>query len=88
MKFCKPCTTHIQKGEKFSKSQCPKDDDETAKMEKIPYASAVGSLMYAQVCTRVEHIPIELMIADPLTKGLTIKVFVEHVTCMGVVRSF
>ena len=38
--------------------------------------------------TRVEHIPTELMIADPLTKGLTVQVFVNHVTRMGVVRSF
>jgi len=38
--------------------------------------------------TQVEHIPIELMIADPLTKGLTFKAFVEHVTRMGVMRFF
>ena len=38
--------------------------------------------------TRVEHIPTELMIADPLTKGLTVKAFVEHVTRMGVMRFF
>ena len=36
----------------------------------------------------VEHIPTELMIADPLTKGLIVQVFVNHVTRMGVVRSF
>jgi len=52
MKSYKPCTTPIQKGEKLSKSQCPKDDDKTAKMEKVHFASAVGSLMYAQVYTR------------------------------------
>jgi len=52
MKSCKPCTTHIQKGEKFSKSQCSKDDGETTKIEKVPFASTVGSLMNAQVCTR------------------------------------
>jgi len=51
MKSCKPCTTPIQKGEKLSKSQCPKDDDGTAKMDKAPFAFTVGSLMYAQVCT-------------------------------------
>jgi len=36
----------------------------------------------------LEHILTELMIIDPLTKGLTVKVFVEHVTRMGVMRSF
>ena len=30
----------------------PKTDEEKVSMEKIPYASAVGSLMYAMVCTR------------------------------------
>jgi len=38
--------------------------------------------------TRIEHIPTELIIADPLTKGLTVKAFVGHVTRMGVMRSF
>jgi len=38
--------------------------------------------------TRVEHISTELMIADSLTKGLTVKAFVEHVTRMGVMRFF
>ncbi|KAL6322453.1 hypothetical protein AAG906_008108 [Vitis piasezkii] len=120
-------------------------------MERIPYASAVGSLMYAQTCTRpdisfavgmlgryqrlaivdtiekplkiycdnsaavffskndkysngakhmelkyfavkeevqkqrvsIEHINTELMVADPLTKGLPPKTFKEHVKRMG-----
>ncbi|XP_057994493.1 secreted RxLR effector protein 161-like [Hevea brasiliensis] len=39
-------------GEKLSKAQCPQDDKERTKTKKIPYSSAVGSLMYAQVCTR------------------------------------
>ena len=38
--------------------------------------------------TLVEHISTELMIADPLTKGLTDKAFVKHVTRMGVMRFF
>jgi len=38
--------------------------------------------------TRVEHIPIKLMTTNPLTKGLTVKVFVKHVTHMSVMRSF
>jgi len=32
--------------------QCPKNDLERKQMENIPYASIVGSLMYAQTCTR------------------------------------
>ena len=40
------------KGDKLSLNQCPKNDLEKESMKNIPYASAVGSLMYAQVCTR------------------------------------
>ncbi|RDX58242.1 hypothetical protein CR513_62454, partial [Mucuna pruriens] len=32
--------------------QCPKNDLEQKEMKFIPYASVVGSLMYAQTCTR------------------------------------
>lgn len=52
MKNCKPGDTPISKGDKFSLNQCPKNDHEVKKMQKIPYASVVRSLMYAQVCTR------------------------------------
>ncbi|KAJ9538265.1 hypothetical protein OSB04_030998 [Centaurea solstitialis] len=44
--------TPIAKGDKFILKQCPKNELEIKEMQKIPYASAVGSLMYAQVCTR------------------------------------
>ena len=37
---------------KLSSKQCPSTDKEKEEMEKVPYASAVGSLMYAMVCTR------------------------------------
>lgn len=49
---CKPGDTPVAKGDKFSLKQCPKGSLEIQEMQKIPYASAVGSLMYAQVCTR------------------------------------
>ena len=52
MQDCKPGDTPISKGDKFSLNQCPKNDIEEKEMQKIPYASVVGSLMYAQVCTR------------------------------------
>lgn len=35
----------------------------------------------------VEHISTEQMLADPLTKGLTPKVFQEHVAHMGLIES-
>ena len=49
---CNTSPVPLQKGDKLNGSQCPKNDFERSKMSNIPYASAVGSLMYAQVCTR------------------------------------
>ena len=37
---------------KLSAQMSPKTEEERASMERVPYASAVGSLMYAMVCTR------------------------------------
>jgi hypothetical protein len=42
----------IQKGDKFGLYQCPKNQYEIDQMKAVPYASVVGSLQYAQVCTR------------------------------------
>ncbi|KAL0533292.1 hypothetical protein IC582_030105 [Cucumis melo] len=36
----------------LSKEQCPKTPQEVEDMSNIPYASAVGSLMYAMLCIR------------------------------------
>ena len=52
MDKCSTSPVPIQKGDKFSLMQCPKDDLEWKQMENIPYASIVGTLMYAQTCTR------------------------------------
>ena len=54
MQNCKPHDTPVSKGDKFSLKQCPRNDFESKFMQNIPYASAVGSLMYAQVCTRLD----------------------------------
>ena len=42
----------IYKGDKISLNQCRKNELEHKKMNNIPYASIVGSLMYAQAYTR------------------------------------
>ncbi|RVX16853.1 Retrovirus-related Pol polyprotein from transposon TNT 1-94 [Vitis vinifera] len=52
MKDCSPSIAPIVKGDRFNLDQCPKNDLEREQMKNIPYASAVGSLMYVQVCTR------------------------------------
>ncbi|KAJ8761561.1 hypothetical protein K2173_004337 [Erythroxylum novogranatense] len=36
----------------LSKSMCPKTQDEMMRMNMTPYVSAVGSIMYAMLCTR------------------------------------
>ncbi|XP_038695478.1 secreted RxLR effector protein 161-like [Tripterygium wilfordii] len=48
----KPVDTPVEKGRYLSLDQCPKTDEERNRMSKVPYASAVGSLMYTMLCTR------------------------------------
>ena len=52
MKDCAPSVTPIVKGVKFNLDQCPKNELKREQMHNIPYASVIGSLMYAQVYTR------------------------------------
>ena len=51
MHDCKPSDTPVAKGDKFSLNQCPKNNFEIHKIQQVPYASVIGSLIYAQVCT-------------------------------------
>jgi hypothetical protein len=53
LKNCSTSVTPIVKGDKFSKDQCPQNALEQEQMKNIPYTSAVGSLLYAQVYTRL-----------------------------------
>ena len=52
MHDCKPGDAPVAKGDKFSLSQCPKNNFEIQEMQQIPYVLAIGSLMYSQVCMR------------------------------------
>jgi hypothetical protein len=45
---CTPLANHFR----LFGSQCPKNEEEIENMSKVPYASTVGCLMYAMVCTR------------------------------------
>jgi len=38
-------------GMRFSDKQCPSSDEECKHMSKVPYASVIGSIMYAMICT-------------------------------------
>ncbi|KAI5319092.1 hypothetical protein L3X38_038800 [Prunus dulcis] len=49
---CTGCDVPFSKGDKLSSEQSPKTEQERQEMKDKPYASLVGSLMYAQVCTR------------------------------------
>ena len=52
MKNSKPVSTLVGHF-KLSKRLCPSTEKEKNEMSVIPYSSAVGSLMYAMVCTQI-----------------------------------
>jgi hypothetical protein len=52
MQECKPIKVHILVGVNLSTDQCPKTQEEEEDMSHVPYASAIGNLMYAMVYTR------------------------------------
>jgi len=54
MQNAKQVTIPLASHFKLSKEECPKTQEEMAYMSKVPYASVVGSLMYAMVCTRLD----------------------------------
>jgi hypothetical protein len=52
MHKCNPTPAPIVKGVKFGKFQCLRNQYQINEIKEVPYASAVRSLIYAQVCTR------------------------------------
>ena len=52
MNEAKPVSTPLGSHFKLSKEQSPKIEEERDHMSKVPYASAIDSLMYVMVCTR------------------------------------
>ncbi|KAJ4744662.1 Gag-Pol polyprotein [Rhynchospora pubera] len=52
MDGCRSVDTPIDKNTSLSSDMGPNTDAERKKMENVPYSSAVGSLMYAMLCTR------------------------------------
>ena len=49
-----PSPAPIVKGNRYGDFQCPMNQYEIDQMKAVPYASAIGSLQYAQVCTRLD----------------------------------
>ena len=52
MQDCKLIDAPMAKGKTLTRTLSPKTLEEKEQMSKIPYLSAVGSLMYAMMCTR------------------------------------
>ncbi|XP_068321563.1 secreted RxLR effector protein 161-like [Pyrus communis] len=52
IEHCNCANVPVNKGDKFSRQQSPKNELEKEKIKLKPYASLVGSLMYANICTR------------------------------------
>ncbi|KAK8574601.1 hypothetical protein V6N12_062291 [Hibiscus sabdariffa] len=44
----------MRHGISLSKEMCPSLPQERERMSQIPYASAIGSIMYAMICTRLD----------------------------------
>ena len=53
----KPVSTPLAGHFKLSSKQCLTSEKDKEEMKKVPYASVVGSLMYAMVCTKpdIDH---------------------------------
>ena len=49
---CKSIDTPINKSDEMCLEMCPKNKKEREVMGKVSYSNAVGSLMYAMMCTR------------------------------------
>ena len=47
-----PVTTPLDPYALLSKAMCPTSDEEIMRMKKIPYLTAIGSIMYAAIATR------------------------------------
>jgi ATP-binding cassette subfamily B (MDR/TAP) protein 1 len=54
MQDSKPMDTPVDKSLSLSLNICPKTLEEKEKISKVLYNSAIGSLMYAMMCTRLD----------------------------------
>ena len=52
MQDCKPIDNPVGKGDSLSNEICPKTQAEIESIARVPYANAIGNLMYALLCTR------------------------------------
>ena len=66
-------------GKTLRKTQCPFTAEDREKMNKVPYASSIGSVMYAMLCTRPD-----VCHAVSLTSRYQSDPGVEHLTVVNV----
>ncbi len=67
----------LRHGIHLFKKMCPNTSEEIQRMSKIPYASTIGSLMYAMLCTRPD-----IALAVSLTSRYQSNPGEEHWTAM------
>ena len=67
----------VLQGVKLSKTQSPTTTEDKERMKVIPYASAIGSIKYAMLCTR----PI-VYLAMSLARGYNSDPRVDHWTAV------
>ena len=73
----------VLQGVKLSKTQCPTTADDRERIKVIPYASAIGSIKYAMLCTR--HI---IYPALSLAKEYNSDLGVDHWTLVKIILSY
>src|SRR4051812_18596172 len=56
MDKAKPIDTPVMKNHGLNRNNCPKTPADKAKIANVPYASAIGSLIYAMVYTQPDLI--------------------------------
>ena len=67
-------------GVKLSRTQSPTTAEDREKMKVIPYASAIGSIMYAMVCIRPD-----VCIAISLAGRYQSNLGVDHLTAVKII---
>ena len=70
----------VLQGVKLNKTQSPTTAENRKRMKVIPYASAIGSIKYATLCTK----PI-VYLAMSLARGYNIDPGVDHLTAVKII---
>ena len=72
----------VLQGVKLSKTQSPTMAEDRKRMKVIPYASVIGSIKYAMLCTR----PIVYLVMS-LARGYNCNLEVDHWTSVKIILS-